>query len=1235
MRFSPRSFVAGLLVACAAVLRAEPLPDLVVTAFRPEGGKGVEYESVRFEAIVKNIGTASTPAGSTISVTFQLVENGKPRTLTYSSTWKGPLAPGEEHTVVSDGYWTAIAGDHEILSVVDDIKRIKESDRTNNTLSCRLTVAPNAAVRAALPAEAAPPAPAPSAMEALPNGSFTERDAGGKLVQWEGKPVEMIDGIPAIAVRQGVNLEWDARDRLVWDADYILSFYVKTIAVEVPSNPVLGVRAVLWPRLPDQHEPPGGPIYSKFYQGTAGWQRVEIPFLVQPGVSRFLAFLEGSPGMNGLAYFTHFSVRPANPRELPASSGPLLGVDSLEQMTWIWSRPGFNWTGGVVRQTTTLVLGADMARAMNEPVPALSAWFRRKVTLPAGVRDVQAVFVGDDRAELLVDGRSVASNQIWQDIVRVPLERELAPGREHEILFKVDNAFGLAGLLGRIQWTNTNGTVSTLPTNGRWESSEDAGATWKPAEMIATPPPALTAFDWAYSHLPRRGVEFRLGLPGGVTSARFRGRATNTFRFLADNRELAAVESAGVSVGIDFGDALARARMLTVRVEEMGLQPAAGDGVLEVTTTAGTRLVPLSEFKLADGSAPRPLALFESGKTWPISLFSFEAAATRPLVSERYVREAWVTKLLAGSTPIWQVGTPDGSSAEFNATASPARATPATSLKEFPRGLEQKTKPALALDFELPSVPRNGAAFVLDVEDADAVVGQCAVFVNDTLCGLLQLVGYDQFPGGRLTQRAWAVTIDPFRLRTGRNTIELRMLAPYTYKDGGGNAGSNQSEEFIRRLNLGERSRNPYPTSNWVHWDALSLHALAAAPASPINGRPVHLGTNAGKYMTVPAAGWKEWIFRDLQYMGFTGTGAPLRVSGFTPGYLRDMQTLDPGLPDGVNRGTFVFKTLQDLGLTLELVCEPGRGIRTPADLPASHEAALVREFGQYASMLEIGNEVDHPHYGFDRFSLAQAAASIMKESAAGQKIAALRPGPPLPLTGQGWYHAWDFSIIDAQARAETPADPGFTQTLSAHSYGQSYIIPAVCYRTLYGPTLGDRDIWMTECGAWTPNDTDIDAFDMNLRGNIAYATHIVQYMLHVQTPRHRQFSVFSSHDADAQVLEKARTYRRLILAYSVQGAALPWRTLPEDKTAGQPVLVRAVDAGKWWKISLVNFSRDPQTAAIEVGIPAGKYQAVRYGDGRTVAEGTRSLTLAVNPRLQIRENLSPGESIEYLITRR
>lgn len=1235
MRFSPLAWFV-VLSAGSAALCAEPLPDLVVTSFGPEGGKAVEFQSVRFEAVVKNIGAAPTPAGTTISVTFQLVENGKPRTLTYSSTWKGPLAPGEEHAVVSDGYWTAVAGEHEIVAVADDIKRVKESDRSNNTLSARISVGPNAEVRASLPAESAPPAPAPSAMEAFPNGSFAERDAAGRLVQWDGKQVETIDGIPAIAVRQGINLEWDARDRLVWDADYVLSFYVKTIAVDVPANPVLGVRMVLWPRLPDQHEPPGGPVYSKFYHGTAGWQRVEIPFRVRRGVSRFLAFLEAPPGMNGLAYFTHFSIRPANPRELPAVDGPLLGVETPEQMTWIWSRPGFNWTGGVVRQTTTLVLGADMARAMNEPVPPVSAWFRRRVAIPSGVREAQAVFVGDDRAELLVDGRAVGSNLIWQDIARVPLGRELTPGGEHEILFKVDNAFGLAGLLGRIQWTNADGSVATLPTNGRWEASEDAGATWKPAAMVAVPPPALAAFDWAYPHLPRSGVEFRLGLPAGVTSARFRGRATNTFRFLADNRELAAVESAGVNVGIDFGDALARVRQFSVRAEETGRQPAAGDGILELTTAAGTRLVPLSEFRQADGLAPRRISLFESAKTWPISMFSFEAAATRPPVPDRYVRETWVTGLLAGSKTLWQIGTPDGSSAEFGKDVAPARATPSSPSKEFPSGLEQKTRPSLAIDFDLPEVPRNGAAFVLDVEDADAVVGQCAVFVNDTLCGLLQLLGYDQFPGGRLTQRAWAVTIDPFRLRTGRNTIELRMLAPYVYREGGGGAGaSNQSEEFIRRLNLGERSRNPYPTSNWVRWDALSLHALAAPPASPINGRPVHLGTNAGKYMTVPAAGWKDWIFRDLQYMGFTGTGAPLRVSGFTPGYLRDMETLDPGLQDGVNRGTFVFTTLRDLGMTLEFVCEPGRGVRKPEDLGDTHEAALIREFGQYAGMLEIGNEVDHPHYGFDRFALAQAAATIMKESAAGQKIAALRPGAPLPLTGQGWYHAWDFSIIDAQARAETPDDPGFTQTLSAHSYGQSYIIPAVCYRTLYGPTLGDRDIWVTECGAWTPNDTDIDAFDMNLRGNIAWASHIVQYMLHVQTPRHRQFSVFSGHDADAEVLEKARTFRRLILAYGVQGPVLPWRTLPGDKTAGRPVLVRAVDAGKWWKIALVNFSREPQEAAIEVAVPAGKYPAIRYGDGRTVAAGTRELVLAAAPRLRLDETLSPGEAVEYLISKR
>jgi len=116
-------------------------PDLVITAFSTVDPAHVG-QPVKFKATLKNQGTAKTPEGTILAVTFFDRSNGGRAMLTYSSTFHDSLEPGQSVDVASDGTWTPkVAGDISIEALADDTNRVAESDKTNNSLLATVHVA--------------------------------------------------------------------------------------------------------------------------------------------------------------------------------------------------------------------------------------------------------------------------------------------------------------------------------------------------------------------------------------------------------------------------------------------------------------------------------------------------------------------------------------------------------------------------------------------------------------------------------------------------------------------------------------------------------------------------------------------------------------------------------------------------------------------------------------------------------------------------------------------------------------------------------------------------------------------------------------------------------------------------------------------------------------------------------------------------------------------------------------
>ena len=142
--YEVRAFDAnGLLGEAAQIiaLTKNEFPDLAVTEVTWTQGKA--GEEITLSATIKNQGLAASPA-ITHGVAFFVDD----QFVSWADSFNKSLAPGKSITVTSNNgpkgkkTFGAVAGEHKIRAVVDDVNRINESDETNNQLEKALTIAP-------------------------------------------------------------------------------------------------------------------------------------------------------------------------------------------------------------------------------------------------------------------------------------------------------------------------------------------------------------------------------------------------------------------------------------------------------------------------------------------------------------------------------------------------------------------------------------------------------------------------------------------------------------------------------------------------------------------------------------------------------------------------------------------------------------------------------------------------------------------------------------------------------------------------------------------------------------------------------------------------------------------------------------------------------------------------------------------------------------------------------------
>ena len=118
------------------------VPDLVITDVGWDPGLPADGDLMRFNATVKNNGSAPTPAGTVIGVNFE-VDGVR---VAWSDKSTEVLAPGESRVLVANddpldnsGQWVFDPGKNQIIAEVDDTNLIDERDEDNNALAEPLT----------------------------------------------------------------------------------------------------------------------------------------------------------------------------------------------------------------------------------------------------------------------------------------------------------------------------------------------------------------------------------------------------------------------------------------------------------------------------------------------------------------------------------------------------------------------------------------------------------------------------------------------------------------------------------------------------------------------------------------------------------------------------------------------------------------------------------------------------------------------------------------------------------------------------------------------------------------------------------------------------------------------------------------------------------------------------------------------------------------------------------------
>ncbi|WP_223067624.1 polysaccharide lyase family protein [Paenibacillus caui] len=604
-------------------------------------------------------------------------------------------------------------------------------------------------------------------------------------------------------------------------------------------------------------------------------------------------------------------------------------------------------------------------------------------------------------------------------------------------------------------------------------------------------------------------------------------------------------------------------------------------------------------------------------------------------------------------TLLWQVGTPDNSSAEFkdfNAGGAESVSVPVERdrLSSISKGMKADANGTMQISYTLHKVPEYGVQFSFKVMDASTAIPQVAVFSNGQMSGLIQVTGLNN--GEAVLAQTWKQTyklyIPKEQLKAGKNELQL-TLDRGLYAD-------PKAEGYDGDKHL------------WFEWDHFKLEALKAPAAEPIHGRYIHLGST----IVYKSFKYDDNTIRHLEpmakWMGIAYSGNWMRTA-----FWSDTR------PEWEPQGRNYLLALRDLNLQPMVGFLGGNWKKDPdlnqgiiSEQLLSYYRSFVSRFGDLYQYVEVNNEPGL--FGWSQKAVLAAAQMLADERKTNQQ-------PDLKIVAPGWAY-WPYNGTpdgwerDAEQRRPIEAIADIT---NGHSYGGTGVQPlpgASLYENLRVYSGQDegfgKEMAMSEVGA---NDNHADntkygtyafrfasAFDRELRGDIGYADHIMQHAAFFYD--NTDFGLFDSRldwnthrfedtkavPANPNELGETRlkTYRRLAAAYATHGSPLVYEVINKTELTGKKAYFRGVDTSALGTsavgassdkilLNFVNFETEPVTMKVLVTMPEkGTYAGDRFGPGETYEAAHSTVKMKAKPYLMLEVSLSPGETVQYILDR-
>jgi len=617
-----------------------------------------------------------------------------------------------------------------------------------------------------------------------------------------------------------------------------------------------------------------------------------------------------------------------------------------------------------------------------------------------------------------------------------------------------------------------------------------------------------------------------------------------------------------------------------------------------------------------------------------------------------------VTSLVSADTVEWRIGSFDNSGAEFTGTSLPTNYTipsdwdTRSTWPNWQNGPDEE-KWNTTISYDLSSVPAGGAEFALKTTEAGGMVPEVAVFSNDVLVGILQIVGA-QIPNQGNSRRfgnTYKVYVPPQFLESGTNTLRVEMLAP-TY-----NRNTN------KRIYLE------------VFLDYMEFTSLSAIPEEPIHSRLIHLGqvyaSNGFKVdQTRVDTEWKLW-----EWMGMAYSGNPIRAQYWSniPGSNQPKRDEYLELTKDYNM-TVILDRLTDK----DSATNESDFIDANGDLKSAKSSILDSAFnnwGDFVQYYEISNEP----------TMTITDASFDVDVAIAKYVTANAPShwittaPGYAFTGPvGKPAEW---ADDDSKRIQLEQH---TEATGAHSYGRSYwkddgsLNQTIDTYGTGSPKVIENgfpvEVIMTETGSHHTSHDDFtniglgdrsngklraSMYDKNMRAHIAYADKILNFGIWDRDAPFRMMdgsrgnsSTWNEHDfptnsnfPNPEVQNKLQVFRRLVAAYSTHGRPLAYSYDNQTNVENKLLYFRAVDTSQLAPLagsnatankvllSFVNFQGGNHDMDVTVTMPgSGTYSGVRFGADPTYDGARSEVSFNASPDISISETLGPWETVTYIL---